>query len=91
MTVWRDVIGQDSAVSTLHRAATDADLAGLYRHARFTVALQATPERIDVVDRAGNRRQVFPDDSVIYEANQTQIRDPDLIYPGQLFVVPRTN
>lgn len=25
MTVWRDVIGQDSAVSTLHRAATDAD------------------------------------------------------------------
>jgi len=25
----------------------------------------------------------------IYEANQTQIRDPDLIYPGQVFEVPK--
>ncbi len=29
--------------------------------------------------------------SVIYQANQGQIRDPDLIYPGQIFVVPTTN
>ena len=27
--------------------------------------------------------------SVIYEANTGQIRDPDLIYPGQVFAVPR--
>ncbi|MCJ2013201.1 LysM peptidoglycan-binding domain-containing protein [Methylobacterium sp. J-076] len=26
--------------------------------------------------------------TVIYDANQTQIRNPDLIYPGQLFVLP---
>ncbi|MCJ2132673.1 LysM peptidoglycan-binding domain-containing protein [Methylobacterium sp. J-026] len=26
--------------------------------------------------------------TVIYDANQTQIRDPDLIYPGQIFVLP---
>ncbi|MEE8535433.1 MAG: LysM peptidoglycan-binding domain-containing protein [Kiloniellales bacterium] len=26
--------------------------------------------------------------SVIYRANKDQIRDPDLIYPGQIFVVP---
>jgi nucleoid-associated protein YgaU len=26
--------------------------------------------------------------TVIYEANQKQIRNPDLIYPGQLFVLP---
>jgi nucleoid-associated protein YgaU len=26
--------------------------------------------------------------TVIYEANRTQIRDPNLIYPGQLFAVP---
>jgi len=26
--------------------------------------------------------------SVIYEANRDQIRDPDLIYPGQVFAVP---
>ena len=24
----------------------------------------------------------------IYGANQTQIRDPDLIYPGQVFEIP---
>jgi hypothetical protein len=29
--------------------------------------------------------------SQIYEANLDQIRDPDLIYPGQIFGVPRTN
>ena len=27
----------------------------------------------------------------IYEANKDQIRDPDLIYPGQVFVLPNTN
>lgn len=26
--------------------------------------------------------------TVIYDANQDQIRDPDLIYPGQIFVLP---
>ena len=26
--------------------------------------------------------------SVIYEANQDQIRNPRLIYPGQVFVLP---
>ena len=26
--------------------------------------------------------------TVIYQANQEQIRDPDLIYPGQIFTVP---
>jgi nucleoid-associated protein YgaU len=28
--------------------------------------------------------------TLLYEANKEHIRDPDLIYPGQLFVVPRT-
>lgn len=27
----------------------------------------------------------------IYEANKDQIRDPDLIYPGQVFVLPKSN
>jgi nucleoid-associated protein YgaU len=26
--------------------------------------------------------------TVIYEANRTQIRNPDLIYPGQVFAIP---
>ncbi|MEO3429478.1 Ig-like domain-containing protein [Pelagibius sp. CAU 1746] len=29
--------------------------------------------------------------TVIYQANKGQIRDPDLIYPGQVFEVPKTN
>lgn len=29
--------------------------------------------------------------TVIYEANRAQIRDPDLIYPGQVFYLPRIN
>ena len=29
--------------------------------------------------------------SVIFDANRTEIGDPDLIYPGQVFVVPRAN
>ena len=29
--------------------------------------------------------------TVIYQANREQIRDPDLIYPGQVFEVPEIN
>ena len=29
--------------------------------------------------------------AVIYEANRDQIRDPDLIYPGQIFTLPKLN
>lgn len=29
--------------------------------------------------------------TLIYEANKAQIRDPNLIYPGQVFAIPRVN
>ena len=29
--------------------------------------------------------------TVIYEANRDQIRDPNLIYPGQVFLIPQVN
>lgn len=29
--------------------------------------------------------------TLIYSANRDQIRDPDLIYPGQVFILPRVN
>jgi hypothetical protein len=29
--------------------------------------------------------------TVIFEANKNQIRDPDLIYPGQVFTIPKIN
>ena len=30
----------------------------------------------------------FHNEQSFYEANKDRIRDPDLIYPGQVFVVP---
>lgn len=38
-----------------------------------------------IARRSYGEGQLF---SVIYEANRDQIRDPDLIYPGQVFAVP---
>ncbi len=32
-----------------------------------------------------------PHYTIIYEANKDRIRDPDLIYPGQIFILPATN
>ena len=29
--------------------------------------------------------------TVIFEANRDQIKEPDLIYPGQIFIVPKVN
>ena len=29
--------------------------------------------------------------TVIYNANKDQIRDPDVIFPGQVFAIPQTN
>ena len=29
--------------------------------------------------------------TIIFEANKEQIKDPDLIYPGQVFALPATN
>ncbi|EKV28547.1 LysM domain protein [Caenispirillum salinarum AK4] len=62
------------------------------------------PESVDTPAGAGERVVVQPGNSlwriarerlgagmeytVIYEANRAQIRDPDLIYPGQVFVIP---
>lgn len=62
---------------------------------------QATPEEIvfrdgNVVVQPGNNLWVIArraygrgaQYTIIYEANEDQIRDPDLIYPGQIFQVP---
>ncbi len=60
---------------------------------------EAPPEGASVVVQPGNSlwriaRRSYGQGiryAVIYEANKDQIRDPDLIYPGQVFVVPKTN
>ena len=63
------------------------------------VVLAALPGESAVIVQPGNSlwrisRRVYGEGvrySVIYQANRDQIRDPDLIYPGQIFIVPTTN
>jgi nucleoid-associated protein YgaU len=40
---------------------------------------------------ARQRYGAGPQYTLIYEANREQIRDPDLIFPGQIFMVPTVN
>lgn len=57
------------------------------------------PQEQFVVVQPGNSlwriaRSVYgegPRYSVIYQSNQRQIREPDLIYPGQIFLIPKVN
>ncbi len=74
--------------------------------ARLEVPFErATPEDVDlvlsegkVVIQPGNNlwniaRRLYGSGyqyTVIYQANKAQIRDPDLIYPGQVFTTPKT-
>jgi nucleoid-associated protein YgaU len=66
-----------------------------FRHTDVTLK-SAGPGETMVVVQPGNSlwrvaRVVYGqgiDYTIIYEANQDQIRDPDLIYPGQVFLVP---
>ncbi|MFQ5775246.1 MAG: LysM peptidoglycan-binding domain-containing protein [Kiloniellaceae bacterium] len=63
------------------------------------VLVAALPDETAVIVQPGNSlwriaRRVYGKGlryTVIYEANQGQIRDPDLIYPGQIFVIPPAN
>ncbi|MCR9256898.1 MAG: Ig-like domain-containing protein [Alphaproteobacteria bacterium] len=61
--------------------------------------IQTLPEGRLVVIQPGNNlwtiaRRTYESGikyTVIYEANRDQIRDPDLIYPGQIFTLPQVN
>lgn len=85
-TIRVDQVGADGAV--LARAATPFDRAP---------ALQVASGNPDFVTvQPGNSlwriaRRIYGEGmryTVIYQANEGQIRDPDLIYPGQIFTVP---
>ena len=60
------------------------------------VELAEMPAGLRVVVQPGNSlwrlaRQIYGEGmayTVIYDANKGQIRNPDLIYPGQVFIVP---
>jgi hypothetical protein len=81
--------------------ADQLDAAGKVTARAETPFQRAAPAEIAVADgrvvvQPGNSlwriaRKVYGEGvryTVIYQANQEQIRDPDLIYPGQIFAVP---
>ncbi|WP_152613737.1 LysM peptidoglycan-binding domain-containing protein, partial [Inquilinus limosus] len=81
--------------------ADQLDAAGKVTARAETPFQRAAPAEIAVAEgrvvvQPGNSlwriaRRVYgegPRYTVIYQANQEQIRDPDLIYPGQIFTVP---
>jgi hypothetical protein len=82
-----DQLGADGAVAA--RLETPFERAG-------PVALQAGQQ---FIVQPGNSlwriaRRAYGDGlryTVIYQANKTQIRDPDLIYPGQVFMIPENS
>lgn len=65
---------------------------------RGTALADLPPGRIHIVQPGNNlwrlARSAYGDGvqyTLIYEANKDRIRDPDLIYPGQVFTLPRVN
>lgn len=87
-TLRTDLIGPDGRV--VARAET--------RFQRDTLTAPLPGQQIVVV-QPGNSlwriaRRVYGEGlrfTTIFEANRAQIGDPDLIYPGQVFAVPKTN
>ena len=74
------------------------------RHGRFDDLGQQLEKRLRLQEQTrgarhqDRRRQGFfethfleQQDPLLLEANRDQIRDPDLIYPGQVFALPVTN
>lgn len=86
-----DEVGQDGSVTS----RVESPFQRVYPSAENLEALLA--ERQVVIQRGDNlwniARVRFGDGfkyTVIYDANTDQIRDPDLIYPGQIFDVPNS-
>ncbi|MGP1393952.1 MAG: LysM peptidoglycan-binding domain-containing protein [Inquilinaceae bacterium] len=83
-----DQVSPDGAV--MARAETP------FRRARPDAAVSAGTSGARLVVQPGNSlwriaRRIYGEGiqySVIYQANRSQIRDPDLIYPGQIFDLP---
>ena len=96
---------EESVAEGLHSLRVDQVDAGGQVLARVETPFSREPLRVASADQQvvivqpGNSlwriaRRTYGDGiqySVIYEANQTQIRDPDLIYPGQIFELPKIN
>ncbi len=58
---------------------------------KTTYKVRLIPERRDCLWRIAEYKYIYDNPwkwSIIYKANKNQIKDPDLIYPGQVFGIP---
>lgn len=65
----------------------------LYDEQYSQLPLQHTVEKGECLWWIAEYKQIYNDPfmwPLIYKANQDKINDPDLIYPGQVFYIPRT-
>lgn len=63
---------------------------GIYKIMK-TYTVRLIPERRDCLWRIAEYKFIYGDPwkwPIIYKANKDQIKDPDLIYPGQVFDIP---
>ncbi len=85
----------DSKFAEADRAIADSrDALRLAKEASGTnsYTVRLIPERRDCLWRIAEYSEVYGDPfkwPSIYSANKDQIKDPDLIYPGQVFQIPR--
>lgn len=80
-----------------HISANGAILASVNSPFARAVLVASLPDETAVVVQPGNSlwriaRRIYGQGiryTVIFQANKTRIDNPDLIYPGQIFTVPR--
>ena len=66
------------------------ELKGVYKIMK-TYTVRLIPKRRDCLWRIAEYKFIYGDPwkwPIIYKANKDQIKDPDLIYPGQVFDIP---
>jgi nucleoid-associated protein YgaU len=97
----RDLLAQDDpqrALSRLDAAQTDCQTAReLGNKAGIAAASRGRPDNYTVVSgdslwRISGKEIIYKNSlmwPLIYKANRDKIRDPDLIYPKQVFAIPR--
>lgn len=80
-----DAVGPDGAVTSRVEAPFEHDEAALARLAEGEIVVEPGATLWRLAEEVYGRGSRF---TLIYDANRDRIRDPDLIFPGQVFTIP---